>query len=219
MIRLVIIEKGSLIRCGVKSVINQEQDMDICGEADTGSEGMRLVEQIKPDIVLIDIDLPDISGLDLIYEIKTKTTSKVIVLTDHSSQDVVNAALQNGADSYILKSMNLELIKHAINATYDNNSFVDPGIAKRVFETFACHTKVKGKRYRELLTPTELQVLKLMARGLHNKDIAQELFVTVSTVKGHSSNLFSKLGVTDRMNAVIKAKKLGYLGLDNLRAV
>ncbi|MCC5612001.1 response regulator transcription factor [Nostoc sp. CHAB 5834] len=220
MIRLVIIEDESLIRLGIKSAINQEQDMEVCGEAGTGAEGMRLVELFQPDIVLVDIGLPDISGLDLIYDIKTRTNSKVIVITYHASQDVVNSALQNGADSYILKTMDLELIKQAINATYQNNSFIDPEIAKRVFENFACHNnKIKGKRYRELPTPTEIKILNLIARGLSNKEIADKLFVTVSTVKGHSSNLFSKLGVRGRVNAILKARELGYLESENLRAM
>lgn len=220
MIRLVIIEDESLLRLGIKSAINQEQDMEVCGEAGTGTEGMRLVELFEPDIALVDISLPDISGLDLIYDIKTRTNSKVIVITYHASQDIVNSALQNGADSYILKTMDLELIKQAINATYRNNSFIDPEIAKKVFENFACHNKkIKGKRYRELPTPTEMKILNLIACGLSNKEIASELFVTVSTVKGHSSNLFSKLGVRDRINAILKAKELGYLEAENLRAI
>ncbi|WGV29084.1 response regulator [Halotia branconii] len=220
MIRLVIIEDEDLIRLGIKTAINQEQNIEVVGESATGSGGMKLVEQLKPDIVLIDIGLPDISGLDLIYDIKSKTNSKVIALTCHSSQDIVNCALQNGADSYILKRMDLELIKHAINTTYQNNSFIDPEVAKRVFQTFtAHHQKIKGKKYTELPTATELQILKLMSRGLSNKEIAEKLFVTVSTVKGHSSNLFSKLGVRDRVNAILKAKELGYLDAENLRVV
>ncbi len=212
MIRLVIIEDEDLIRLGIKTAINQEQNIEVVGESATGLGGMRLVEQLQPDIVLVDIGLPDISGLDLIYGIKSKTNSKVVVLTCHSSQDVVNCALQNGADSYILKRMDLELIKHAINTTYNNNSFIDPEIAKRVFQAFtAHHNKIKGKKYKELPTTTELQVLKLIASGLSNKEIAEKLFVTVSTIKGHSSNLFSKLGVRDRVNAILKAKELGYL--------
>lgn len=226
MIRLVIIEGESLSRFGIKSAINQEPSMEVCGEAGTGIAGMRLVQQLKPDIVLVDIGLPDINGLDVIYNIKTNTNSKVIVLTYNTSQDVVNLALQNGADSYILKTMDLELIKHAINTTYQNNSFIDPEIAKRVFENFACHNnKIKGKRYREPLTARELEILSLIARGLSNKKIADELFVTVSTVKGHSTSLFSKLGVSDRVNAILKAKELGHLKelghreAENLRAI
>lgn len=225
MIRLVIIEGESLSRLGIKSAINQEPDMEVCGEAGTGIVGIGLAEQLKPDIVLVEIGLPDINGLDVIYNIKTNTNSKVIVLTYHSSQDVVNSALQNGADSYILKTMDLELIKHAIYTTYQNNCFIDPEIAKRAFN-FACQNqKIKGKRYREPLTTRELEILSLIARGLSNKKIADELFVTLSTVKGHSTSLFSKLGVSDRVNAILKAKELGHLKelghreAENLRAI
>lgn len=218
MIRLVIIENEALSRLGIKSVINQEQDFEMCGEADNGTEGMRLVEELKPDIVLLDIALPDISGLDLIYNIKTRTDSKVIVLTYHSSQDVVNSAFQNGADSYILKKMDLQLIKHAINTTHQNSSFIDPEIAKRFFRNFASgNTKIKGKKYRETLTATEAQILNLIARGFSNKEIAEKLFITVSTVKGHTSHLFSKLGVRGRVNAIIMARELGYLETETSR--
>lgn len=218
MIRLVIIEIEALSRLGIKSVINQEQDFEMFGQADNGTEEMRLVEQLKPDIVLLDIALPDISGLDLIYNIKARTNSKAIVLTYHSSQDAVNSAFQNGADSYILKKMDLQLIKHAINTTYQNNSFIDPEIAKRLFKNFTSgNKKIKGKRYRESPTATETQILNLIARGFSNKEIAEKLFITVSTVKGHTSNLFSKLGVRDRVNAIIVAKELGYLETENYR--
>lgn len=218
MIRLVIIENEDLIRLGIKTAINQDQNMKVVGESATGHEGIRLVEQLKPDIVLLDIGLSDISGLEVIYEIKSKSDIKIIVLTYYSSQEVINLALQNGADSYVLKRNNLDLIKQAITSTHQNIPFIDPTIARRFFETYPRRgDKIKGKKYKELPTQTEIQILKLIACGCTNKEIGEKLFITLSTVKSHTSSLFSKLGVGDRVNAIIKGRELGYLESETLR--
>jgi DNA-binding NarL/FixJ family response regulator len=218
MIRLVIIEDEDLIRLGIKTAINQEKNMEVLGECATGYEGIKLVELLQPDIVLIDIGLPDISGLDVIYEIKSKSDIKIIVFTYYSSQEVINLALQNGADSYILKNNPLDLIKQAITSTYQNIPFIDPTIARRFFETYPRRGhKIKGKKYKDLPTQTEIQILKLIACGYTNKQITEQLFITLSTVKSHTSSLFSKLGVGDRVNAIIKGREFGYLESETLR--
>lgn len=211
MIRLVIIEDEELIRLGISTAINREFNMEMVGAASTGLEGIQLVEQLSPDIVLVDIGLPDITGLDVIDQIKHHANIKIIVLSSHSSQDIVQAALEKGANSYILKKNNAGLIIEAIKSTYDNKNFFDPDIAKRSFQSFFQHQKIKGKCYQDRLTRTEIKIIRLMSSGLSNKKIGEQMFITESTVKGHSTNIFSKLGVGDRVNAIIKAKELGYI--------
>ncbi len=214
MIRLVIIEDEELIRLGITTAINIEPNMEMLGAASTGFAGIRLVEELKPDIVLVDIGLPDITGLDVIDQIKHKTNSKIIVLTSHSDQDTVQSALNNGANSYILKKTNIDMILAAIKTTYDNKPFFDSEIAKIGFQSFLNPPKIKGKIYEDNLTPTEITVLTLMATGLSNKKIAEQMFIVESTVKNHTSNIYSKLGVEDRVNAIIKARELGYIKTD-----
>lgn len=217
MIRLVIIEDEELIQIGITTAINQQPDMQMVGIARTGNEGVKLVGELTPDLVLVDIGLPDISGLDVIKQIK-QFNCKIIVLSSYSSTSIVQSALKAGADSYVLKKNDLALILEAIKATHNHQGFIDCEIAKRGLQNFFPHSKVKGKTYLDSLTSTEVRIISLMAAGYNNKEISQYLFITESTVKGHSSSIFSKLGVSDRVKAILKAVELGYIPVDSLIA-
>ncbi|QFS52608.1 Two Component Transcriptional Regulator [Nostoc sphaeroides CCNUC1] len=211
-IRVVVIEDQELCRLGIRTAIAQESDMELCGEASCGLEGLELVNSTNPDIVLLDIGLPDINGLEMITRIKKHTLSKVIILSAYSSQNMINEAFACGADSYFLKTTKIDSIKNAIRSIYQNEEYLDQAIIKRFLE--ANHrqtTKIKGKRYNELPTTQEIEILKLIASGYSNKEIANQLFISISTVKSHAGNLFLKLGARDRVNAIIKAQSLGYL--------
>ncbi|MBG1268527.1 response regulator transcription factor, partial [Nostoc sp. WHI] len=140
---------------------------------------------------------------------------KVVVLSSHSSQGTVQSALNAGADSYILKKNNVPLILEAIKTTfYDSKSFFDPDISRH---NFLFQQKIKGKTYQDHLSATEMQIISLMADGSSNKLIAERLFITESTVKGHINKIFAKLDVKDRVNALIEASKLGYIEQDYLK--
>ncbi|WP_242053663.1 response regulator [Nostoc parmelioides] len=135
MIRLVIIEDEELIRLGITTAINQQPDMQMVGIARTGHEGIKLVGDFIPDVVLVDIGLPDISGVDAIRQIKANTSNiKIVVLSSHYAQSIVQSALNAGAESYILKKNNIPLILEAIKSTfYDCKSFLDPDISRQNF--------------------------------------------------------------------------------------
>ncbi|MCC5664818.1 response regulator transcription factor [Nostoc sp. CHAB 5784] len=216
MIRLVIIEDEELIRLGITTAINQQPDMQMVGIARTGNEGVKLVEELTPDVVLVDIGLPDVSGVEVIKQIKANTSNiKIVVLSSHYSQSIVQSALNVGADSYILKKNNVPLILEAIKTTfYDSKSFFDPDISRH---NFFFQQKIKGKTYQDHLSATEMQIISLMAAGFSNKLIAEQLFITESTVKGHINKIFAKLDVRDRVNALIEASKLGYIEQDYLK--
>ncbi|BAY73311.1 two-component response regulator (plasmid) [Trichormus variabilis NIES-23] len=217
MIRLVLIEDEELMSLGITTAINKQPNMEMVGVASTGCEGIKLVEDYKPDIVLVDIGLPDISGIEVIEQIKLLPGNpKIVVLSSHSSQDIVQAALDKGATSYALKKNNIALVLEAIRATYENKSFFDSDIGRRSFQNFFPQ-KIKGKTYLHNLTHTEIRIISLMSAGLSNREIAQQMFITESTVKGHSSSIFSKLGVGDRVKAIIQARKLGYIEQDSVR--
>ena len=209
MIRVVIIEDQELFRLGIKTALAQEPEMEVCGEASSGKSGIELVEATNPDIVLVDIGLPDINGLVVTKYLKKRTKCKVIILTCYSAHDVIHSALECGADSYILKKNDLELIKRAIKNTYDDHEYIDPVIIKRFLASE--RKKVKGKTYNDLPTLTEIEILKLIALGHSNKEIASKLFVSVHTVKSHVLRLFRKLDATNRVEAIIKARDFGYL--------
>lgn len=215
MIRLTLIEDEELIRLGITTAINQQPDMEMVGVARTGIEGINLVKELNPDVILVDIGLPDISGLEVIKEVKLNSKTKVVVLSSHSSQGNVQSALNAGADSYLLKKNNVPLLLEAIKTTfYDSKSFFDPDISRR---NFCYQQKIKGKTYQDNLTNTEIQIVSLMAAGFSNKLIAEQLFITESTVKGHINKIFAKLDVRDRVNALIEASKLGYIEQDYLK--
>ncbi|MBD2518418.1 response regulator transcription factor [Nostoc sp. FACHB-973] len=211
-IRVVVIEDQELCRLGIRTAIAQESDMELCGEASCGSEGLELVNSTNPDIVLLDIGLPDINGLEMITRIKKDTLSKVIILSAYSSQNMINEAFACGADSYFLKTTKIDSIKNAIRSIYQNEEYLDQAIIKRFLGlNHRQSTKIKGKRYNELPTTQEIEILKLIASGYSNKEIANQLFISISTVKSHTGNLFLKLGARDRVNAIIKAQSFGYL--------
>jgi NarL family two-component system response regulator LiaR len=217
MIRLALIEDEELIRLGITTAINQQPDMQMVGVARTGIEGVNLVKELNPDVILVDIGLPDISGVEVIKQVKLNSNTKVVVLSSHSSFCTVQSALNAGANSYLLKKNNVPLLLEAIKTTfYDQKCFFDPYISQR---NFFYQQKIKGKTYQDNLTDTEIQIVSLMAAGFSNKLIAEQLFITESTVKGHINKIFAKLDVSDRVNALIEASKLGYIEQDYLMVV
>ncbi|MFN6499028.1 MAG: response regulator [Nostoc sp. DedQUE01] len=212
MIRLIIIDDEELIRLGITTAINQQPDMEMIANASTGEQGIKLVQQLQPDVVIVDIGLPDISGVEVIKQIKAyKGNIKVVVLSSNSSQEIVTAAIGNGAESYILKKNDVSLILEAIRTTYNNKSLFDSEIVKKGFLSFFSKPKIKGKIFDDRLTEREINVLTLIAAGFSNKEIGEKLFIGENTVKNHTRNIYSKLGVDSRINAILKASELGYI--------
>lgn len=214
MIRVVIIEDELLLRLGIKAIINHESNMSVCGEAGNGLDGLKLVEQFQPDVVLVDIGLPDISGLEVTYQIKNHTASKVVIFTGHRSEELADLALSYGADSFLLKKNDPNWIKQAIISTCKNDYFIDPSITKRIIDNHIWrknHVLRKGKKYNEPLSTCETEVLKMIACGFSNDEIARKLFVTLSTVKTHANNILIKLNARNRSHAIIKGIQFGYL--------
>lgn len=214
MIRVVIIEDEPLLRLGIKTAINHEPDMELVGDAGEGLEGLTVVKQTKPDIVLVDIGLPDASGLEITYQIKKDTTSKVVILTGHGSEELVELALSYGANSFLLKKNAQTLVKQAIISTYQNDCLIDPSIAKQVIDNHQLRRErilKKGKKFNKPLTSCETEVLRLIACGFSNEEIGQRMFVTLSTVKSHANNILIKLNARNRSHAIIKGIQFGYL--------
>ncbi|MBE9052763.1 response regulator transcription factor [Nostocales cyanobacterium LEGE 11386] len=212
MIRIVVIEDQPLIRMGIQKALAEDPNIELCGEAESGEKGCLLVEKMQPDIVLVDIGLPDVSGLDVTVAIKEKNCHiKVIIITCESSKYVVNSAFKNGADSYLLKQ-DVGIIKYAIEKTHAGETFLDPKITKNFIEQKNSKKGLrKGKLYEAEPTETEIEILKLIACGLSNKEIANKLFITTNTVKSHINSLFSKLKTRNRVEAVTEGQKLGYV--------
>ncbi|RCJ22546.1 hypothetical protein A6770_29770 [Nostoc minutum NIES-26] len=215
MLTIVIVEKEPFTLLGIKTALEQTLDIKINDEATYGEIGFQLVEQNKPNFVLVDLFLPDMSGLEFTRSIKKKTDSQVVILTNQTDEEVVNSAFSYGADSYMLKTTDIEVVQLAIKRAYFNEFLLDPKLTKRFLSTLyqKKYNKTISKDQKDNDPPNEkqIQILRLLAEGLSYEDIAEKMFIALSTVKTHVSVLYSKWNVKNRAEAIKKGSMLGYL--------
>ncbi len=233
-IRVVLIEDHELTRMGIRTTLQQSDDIEIVGEAGNGNEGIQLLSNLKPDVAIVDIGLPDKDGIEVTRELKSSGDSdnlhtKVLILTLRDNREAVLAAFAAGADSYCMKD-NDDLL-NAVRITSCGNSWIDPAIARIVLrqaqdnsppETGAVPAKPipprNGSSSEEdsidpyTLTERELEVLQLIVEGCSNAVIAERLYITVGTVKTHVRNILNKLCADDRTQAAVRALRSGLVG-------
>ncbi len=207
-ITVVVIEDHALLRDAIRAFIRECDDIQIVGEAGTADEGSSLVAARQPTIALLDINLPGKSGLDVARRIQTQSPStRVLVLTAYDYPQYVRAVIQAGAYGYILKSATRDQVLDAIRAVARGETVLDPGIGQAVVRAFA----VGEAERRGDLTVRELDVIRLIADGRRNHEIATELVVMVSTIETHVRNILRQLGVSNRTHAVKEARERGLL--------
>ncbi|MBE9114891.1 response regulator transcription factor [Lusitaniella coriacea LEGE 07157] len=233
-IRVVLIEDHDLTRMGLRAAIAQVENIEIVGDAAKARQGLQLLQQLQPDVAIVDIGLPDMDGVELIRQFKTAPTqTKILMLTMHSSEDAVLAAFAAGADSYSLKDASMESLVQAIQLTYEGDAWIDPAIARIVLKQARQTPSAKSPDSSELsdtttidaldpeyqqileaypLTERELEVLELIVGGCSNAAIAERLHITVGTVKTHVRNILSKLCAEDRTQAAVRALRSGLVG-------
>lgn len=221
MIRIVIIEGQPLLRIGLVKAISQftHPSMSVCGEADCEDEGIEMIAQTLPDIVLLNLDLPGMGGIEATIAIKRRFKCKVVILSTLADPEVVSLALDSGADSYLLISSDLESLKLAIQDTHKGQGWVDPRVSKTFLASKRHKEKnhfIKGKKFGITLTITEIRTLKLMARGLSNEQIAEMQNVSLGTVKSCVYVINQKLEVRNRVQAIIRGILLGYLSYNTI---
>ncbi|MBE9036594.1 response regulator [aff. Roholtiella sp. LEGE 12411] len=221
MIRIVIIEGQALLRLGLVNAISQSSVMEVCGEVACAAEGIELVAQTLPDIVIINISLPDMGGIEATIAIKQQFDCKVVILTDQDDEEIVALALSAGADSYLLSTSEPEILRYAIIKTKEGECWIDPKLPKNfLFNSNKAkeekNTNQKGKKFGVTLTSTELRTLKLMARGLSNEQIAKTMNVTEGTVKCYVHLVNKKLQAHNRVHAVMRGVKLGYFNYNSV---
>ncbi|WP_084227205.1 response regulator transcription factor [Nostoc sp. KVJ20] len=191
MLRIVIVEPEIFMLLGIKGAISQSPDIEVTGDATTGKLGFQLIEQTNPDVVLVDLLLPDMSGLELTSSIKRKTNSKVVIFTNQTHSDFIKSAFRHGADSYMLKSADVELIELAIKRAYFDECLLDPKLAKKLLKNLDKNRYIDpsfaDKNLLDSPTERQIQVLRLLAQGLGFEQIAKEMFLSVSTVKRFES--------------------------------
>jgi len=209
-IRVMIAEDHSMIRQGLKQLIELEDDMKVVVEAADGVQAVNFYSIEKPDVVLMDINMPQINGLQALEEIKkAHPDAKIIMLTIHQEREYLFQSLRLGAGGYILKDADGAVLVEAIRKVYEGEAYIQPTMAKELiveFKRFTMREESNERKYN-ILSDRELDVLKLIAKGKVNKDIAKTLFISEKTVKNHISNIFKKLNVKDRTQAAVYALK------------
>ncbi len=215
MIKVLLVDDQNLIRQGLKALLELEADLEIVGEAENGETAIRLVEQLHPDVVLMDIRMPVMDGVAATREIQRRFSDiKVLVLTTFDDDEYVTAALQNGAMGYLLKDTPSEELAVAVRAVYRGYTQLGPGIVKKLLSHFSSPAQHHSPPPPSLteLTPREKEVLRLIAIGATNKEIAQQLYISEGTVKNHVTNILNRLNLRDRTQAAIFANSfLSYL--------
>jgi DNA-binding NarL/FixJ family response regulator len=212
--RLVIVDDQALVRAGFKMILEAEADMEVVGEATTGLEAIERVRELAPDVVLMDVRMPELDGIEatrrLVLDERVQT--KVVMLTTFDMDEYVYEALRAGASGFLLKDVPPEQLVAGIRAVASGDALLAPSVTRRVIEEFVRRPPDSVRSVPpelEELTDRELEVLQLIAKGLSNAEIAKELFVSDTTVKTHVARILMKLRLRDRVQAVVFAYESG----------
>jgi two-component system NarL family response regulator len=208
-IRVLVVDDHALFRRGLQMVLEQESDIEVVGEAGDGAEAVERAADSMPDIVLMDVRMPKRGGIDACTAIKDAVPSaKIIMLTISDEEADLYDAIKAGASGYLLKEISIEEVASAIRAVNEGQSLISPSMASKLLTEFASMIKRTDDRQQvptPRLTDREMEVLKLVAKGLNNRDIAKQLFISENTVKNHIRNILEKLQLHSRMEAVVYA--------------
>ncbi|MGW6306149.1 response regulator [Streptomyces niveus] len=213
-VRVVLADDQPLVRSGLRLVMADHPDLEVVGEAATGAEAVQLVRDTGPDVVVMDIRMPGMDGIEATRLITAGPTStRVLVLTTFDEDEYVYGALRAGASGFVVKDMALNDILAAIRVVAVGDALIAPGITRRLIADFAGRPPQRSPRPVAGITEREREVLTLIGRGLTNTEIAEDLFITVATAKSHVSRLLTKLGARDRVQLVITAYETGLVTL------
>ena len=214
MIRVLVVDDHAIIRKGVKAVLDLVPDIELVGEAENGKLAIKKNLELQPDVILMDLMMPEMDGIACIREIKTqRPEARILVLTNFVGEDMIFPAIKAGAMGYHLKDSSPETLEEAIRQVFKGEPSLHPLIAKKVLEEL--HTPPEEQEAYETLTKRELEVLNLIAQGHENREIARQLVVSEATVRTHVSNILGKLHLASRTQAALFALREGLTSLDN----
>jgi DNA-binding NarL/FixJ family response regulator len=208
--KVIICDDQSIVREGLAMLLKLEPDIQVIGMADDGAAAIELVDKERPDVVLMDLKMPSVNGVEATRHIKSKYPEvRVLILTTYDDDQWVFDAINAGASGYLLKDTPRDELVKAVRGTTTGKTYLDPSIAGKVLEQISSHRVYTATQITSNLTEREIEILRLIARGLSNADISERLFLSEGTVRNHVSAILSKLGVADRTQAAVMAIQHG----------
>lgn len=213
MIRVMLVDDQTLVRQGVRSLLALSDDIEVIGEASDGASAIEQVPTLQPDVLLLDLRMPEVNGIEVLSSLSGQDQlPPTLILTTFDDDELVLAGIRAGAKGYLLKDVALEVLLDAVRTLAAGQTLINPAITERLQQGLKSHhTEFSALEQPEAMTPRETEILRLMAGGYSNKEIARALDVAEGTIKNHVSNILSKMGVRDRTRAVLKAIEAGFI--------
>ena len=214
MLSVLLVEDHAIVRQGIKALLAEEPDIVVVGEAGDGGQALALVQELRPDIVLMDLSLPGVGGIEATRQVRERfPETRVVVLSMHESEEYVYRALRAGASAYVVKQSTSTELALALRAVAAGSTFLSPAISDILIDDYVHRVEAQGRDQEALdvLTPREREVLHLIAQGYNNRQIAERLHISIKTVETHRGNMMSKLDVHDRAGLVRFAMESGLI--------
>jgi NarL family two-component system response regulator LiaR len=217
--RILLADDHPLLREALSQVFSSEKDMEIVGEANNGEEAVNMTSRLKPDILVMDIMMPKFDGLEASRQIKkVAPNTAILILTAYDDDNYVLGLLEAGAAGYLMKSARGQDLVEAVRAIRAGESVLHPAIIEKLLkQAMIKPTGPMDRKMKELLSDREMEMLKLLATGMSNKEIADKLYLSLRTVKAHMSNIFTKMSVASRSEALVEALRKGLITLDDIK--
>jgi len=214
-IRVLLADDHVLVRQGIRQFLDEAADIEVVAEADDGAEALRLIETVEPDVAVLDIRMPEVTGVEATRRIKQHIPDvRVLILTAYDDDPYIFALLQAGADGYVLKTSRAEALVQAVRDVHSGTAALSPEIATKVVRQMGRQGPSGASDQAEPLTEREIEVLRLAAQGMTNREIGRELGISHRTVQGHLANTYGKLQVNSRTEAVTEALKRGWIVIE-----
>lgn len=212
---VLLADDHAVVRQGIRRFLEEDPAIDVVAEASDGAEAVRLVEEHRPDVAVLDIRMPEVTGVEATRRIKARfPETRVLVLTAYDDDPYVFALLEAGADGYVLKTASADQLVDAVRTVYRGESALSPEVASKVVRQATGRRPASAADQIEPLTPREIDVLRLVARGMTNREVGQELGISHRTVQGHLASIYDKLDANSRTEAVTEALKRGWIVIE-----